>query len=518
MLGGSSGRNFLIYQRGTQSSYQKWVDAVGDETYTFENFLPYFEKSLKFTPPNNDLRPKKATHEFSTSALGTGNGPLSLSFPNWAYAFGTWATTAFSQIGIPLRREGFQNGGLLGHAYTMFTQNGDDMQRSSSETAFLRKALGNPNYYVYPLTMAKRILFDDDGGNGTKGRLTATGVVVETAGAEYAIAANREVILSAGVFGSPQLLQVSGIGPRDLLEPLGIPVMVDLPGVGQNMQDHIFFGIARGINAVTTSALGDPVFIAEQHRLFAEEANGLLTSSAADVLAWEKLPGAARQSLSNETKRYLDTFPKDWPDVEYVTFSAYLGDLSMPIAADPHDGTQYATVAAALAVPRSRGSVNITSSDVSTMPVIDPRFLTEKADMEVAVAGFRRMREFWNASSIEPLLTGDEAFPGVSVTDEYDSIEAWIRKSFMTVYHGSCTCAMGKASDPYAVVDPQGRVYNVDGLRVVDASAFPLLPPGHIQSTVCKYFPHFISPNSIASLPPPLPSFSFLSSSVTLLI
>ncbi|XXG99352.1 hypothetical protein Hte_005689 [Hypoxylon texense] len=340
----------------------------------------------------------------------------------------------------------------------MSTQNGDDMLRSSSETAFLRKPLASPDYYVYPLTLAKKVLFDT---SNTIGHPTATAVTVDTAGAE-------EIILSAGVIGSPQLLQLSGVGPSGLLEPLGIPVVVDLPGVGQNMQDHIFFGITRGVSATTASALGDPSFFAEQNRLFAEEATGLLTSAGVDLLAFENLTGVARDSLGRETTEYLDTFPDDWPDVEYAAFSAYFGDISVPVAADPHDGTQYATVAAVLAAPRSRGSVNLTSADATAMPTIDPRFLMDEADIEVAVAGFKR------------------AYPGADAGDDYGSIEASIRRNFTTVYHGSCTCAMGKIDDPYAVVDPQERVYNVERLRVVDAAAFPLLPPGHIQSTVRK--------------------------------
>jgi choline dehydrogenase len=232
MLGGCSARNFMIYQRPTDGCMDKWADQVGDTSYTFDNLLPFFEKSVKFTPPNQKLRATNSTPTYSTSTLGTKNGPLSVTFPNWAYAFSSWATRAFSQIGIQVRKEGFQNGGLLGQAYSMFTIDSQTMIRDSSETAFLRRSLKDPTFYVYPLTQGKKIIFD-------AASKQATGVLVNTLGAQYTISARKEVILSAGVIGSPQLLQVSGVGPAQLLQSLNIPVVADRPGVGQNMQDHV---------------------------------------------------------------------------------------------------------------------------------------------------------------------------------------------------------------------------------------------------------------------------------------
>ncbi|KAI0003891.1 glucose-methanol-choline oxidoreductase [Xylariaceae sp. FL0662B] len=477
MLGGCSARNFLIYQRGTEGSYKMWADKVGDDSYAFESFLPYFEKSLNFTPPNQELRAKNATPDYDASVLGPGSraGPVSVTFPNWGYAFPTWATKAFSQIGI-LPRKGFLSGGLLGQAWAMFTIDATTMARSSSETAFLQHSLSDPNYYVYPLTLAKKVLFDDS--------KKATGVLVETGGFEYTISARKEVILSAGVFGSPQLLQVSGIGPAKLLNSLKIPVIADRPGVGRNMQDHIFFGIAHGVDVVTASSLGNPEFYAEQTRLFDEKAEGLLTSPASDMLGWEKLPNKTRSGLSNRTRSILATdYPADWPEIEYIAFSAYYSNGSVISRSDPQDGTAYATLGVALCTPQSRGSVTITSADARDKPDIDPGFLTDRADIEVVIGGFKRAREFWKSRALHGLLVGEESYPGLDVQTDAQ-IEAVIRRSFQTVYHGSCTCAMGKANDTDAVVDAQARVYGVKGLRVVDAAAFPLLPPGHPMATV----------------------------------
>jgi choline dehydrogenase len=484
MLGGCSARNFMIYHRGTEGAYQKWADMVGDDSYKLENFLPYFEKSLNFTPPRDDLRMQNATPEYDVSVLGDGyggSGSLGLSYPNWAYAFATWASKAFAQMGMPMRGDGFNSGGLIGHAYATFTVDGKTMTRSSSETAFLRHSLDDPNYFVYPLTTAKKVLFDES--------KTATGVHVDTDGAEYTISARKEVIMAAGAVGSPQLLQVSGVGPAALLESLGIQVVADRPGVGHNMEDHIVFGISQGVNVITASHLGNEAFRHEQERLYQESESGMMTSAAADLLGWEKLPNNTRAaSLSNSTLSILSReYPADWPEVEYIAFSAWFGNASVLTSGDPQDGTAYSTMGVALAAPRSRGSVTITSPDAAVPPAIDPRYLTDRADVEVAVAGFKRARQFWHQSSLEGLLVGGEAYPGAGVQTDAE-IEAHIRENFNTVYHGSCTCAMGPKDDPDAVVDTQGHVYGVQGLRVVDASAFPLLPPGHPQSTVCKYW------------------------------
>ncbi|KAI0872389.1 glucose-methanol-choline oxidoreductase [Hypoxylon argillaceum] len=474
MLGGCSARNFMIYHRGTNGSYQKWADMVGDDSYTFENLLPYFEKSVHLSPPRNDLRLKNATPEYDPKVFG--NGSLGVSYPNWAYAFPSWATKAFSQIGLPIRREGFNSGGLIGQSYASFTIDGETMIRSSSETAFLQNSLNSPNYVVYPLTNAKQVLFDN--------KKRATGVRVDTAGRQYTLSARKEVIMAAGAIGSPQLLQVSGIGPSKLLQSHNIQVIADLPGVGQNMQDHVIFGVTQGVNLVTASnLLGDPVFAQEQTQLYDDKAAGLLTSPGVDFIAWEKLPNNTRGGLSNSTRAVLDSeYPADWPELEYLTLSAWYGNASV-LTYDPMDGVAYSTIGVALITPRSRGSVNIVSADAANPPAIDPRFLTDRADIEVVIAGFKRARQVYSQSSLKGLLVGDEAYPGSGVKTDAE-IEAFIRRDFNTVYHGSCTCSMGRRGDPQAVVDTQGRVYGVQGLRVVDASVFPFLPPGHPQATV----------------------------------
>ncbi|KAI0413267.1 putative glucose-methanol-choline oxidoreductase [Xylaria grammica] len=473
MLGGSSGRNYMAYQRGTVGSYRMWADIVGDSSYEFSNFLPYFMKSVNFTGPS-DARFANSTPKFDPTTVGNkpASGPLSVTFSHYAQAFASWTTKGLQQIGIPVI-DGFQSGKLLGQSYSMFTINADTMYRESSETSFLRRGLRYPDLFVYQLTQGKKVIFDGK---------TAKGVVVDTQGLEYTLYARKEVILAAGVFGSPQLLMVSGVGPGQILKQLGIPVVADRPGVGQGMQDHIIFGITYRVNAPTLSALHDPTFAAEQASLY-EKAIGMYCSPGTDVLGWEKVPEPLRHAMSNNTLAALKDYPADWPEVEYISTSAYVGFQENSRLGAPTDGANYATQAISLVAPRSRGYVSIQSKDTAVPPLINPNHLTDRADVEVSVAAFKRTREFWQTDAMREFSIGDEAFPGRNYSTDAQ-IEDIIRRSYNTIFHGACTCAMGKANNPMSVLDSKARVYGVTGLRVVDASSFPLLPPGHPQSTV----------------------------------
>lgn len=472
-FGGGSARNFMVYQRGTEGSYQNWADEVGDDSYTWSKFLPWFQKSVHFVPPNMDARPANSTPVYDEQIVGS-DGPVSAAYPNWPQAIATWVVEGLKAIGMPVI-PGFNSGKLIGQTYATFSIDGKTMLRSSSSTAYLQPKLGNTDLYLYHLTLAKKIVFDDE--------KRATGVVVNTMGAQYTLKANKEVILSAGVFNSPQLLMVSGVGPAKTLRKLHIPVVADRPGVGQNLQDHIYYGITHRINAITFSSLINPEFAAEQKALFQANATGIYTNPTADVIGWEKIPAHLRKGWSKKTHDALAKYPEDWPEAEYISLGSWLGEDFDSRFADPADGYNYGTLVCAVVSSLSRGTVSISSADTSVQPIINPNSLTHQADIDVAVAAFKRAREFWSTDVMKELAIGEEIYPGPKVvTDE--QILASIRRSYNAIYHASCTNKMGKKNDPLAVVDPQTRVYGVKNLRVVDASAFPLLPPGHPQSTV----------------------------------
>lgn len=483
----------MVYQRGTVGSYQNWADAVGDQSYAWKNFLPFFQKSVTFTPPDKSLRFANSTPKYDAEAAAGGNkGPLSVTFSHYAQAFGTWATKGFQQIGIP-EIPGFLSGKLIGQSVSTFTINATTMHRDSSATSFLAHGLKNPALKVHPLTQAKRILFDDN--------KKATGVRVSTAGVSYVISARKEVILSAGCYGSPHLLMVSGVGPAATLEGLRIPVVADRPAVGQGMQDHLWVDISYRVNGVTLTALSnDPAFAAEQARLYNEHAAGLYTSPATDVIAWEKIPFSLRRNWSNETKTALAAYPADWPEVEYISISSYLGDMQDLRSPGPRDGFNYGSIGAVLIAPRSRGNLTITSADIKVAPLINPNFLSEQSDVDLMVASFKRMRQFYATQAMQSFVIGGEYYPGKEVATD-KQIENHIRRNLNTIWHSTSTCAMGRVNDTRTVVDSRARVVGVKGLRVVDASAFPLLPPGHPMATVCKsffwgdffFFPFFFS-------------------------
>lgn len=459
---------------------QKWADQVGDDSYEWDNFLPYYQKSVNFTAPNMDLRSANSTPAFvATEAANLpATGPLSVTWSNYAQAFGTWAIEGLVQIGIPVI-PGFLGGSLIGSSYPTFTLDAEKMTRESSETSFLRVGLQSSDLKVYTLSMAKKILFDES--------KTATGVLVETGGYPFTLTANKEVILSAGVFGSPQILLASGVGPAEELTPLGIEVIADRPGVGKGMQDHVFTGVGYRVNAPTISLLGnDPAFAAEQAALYENSpAAGMYTSPDTDVLGWEKIPNKYRSKWSHETQTALAEYPADWPEVEYIAISSFLGNQVIE-GTDPRDGYNYATMAIALVAPRSRGSLTITSPDTNVAPLIDPGFLTVKSDVDILVASVKRVREFYATDALQSFVIGDEYFPGANVSTDAQ-IEEFVRTSFNTIWHATSTCSMGRVNDTNTVVDSQARVLGVSGVRVVDAAAFPLLPPGHPMSTVCKF-------------------------------
>lgn len=216
----------MAYQRATKDSYEKWANMVGDQSYNFDQFLPFFEKSLDFTPPDETKRAANATPQYDRSSFGKGGGPLSVTFSNYAMAVSSFVQRGLQEIGIqPIN--GFTSGKLLGSSYVLETIQGSTQERESSETAFLAPALDRSNLVIYPLTLGKKVLFSSD--------KIATGIVVSTEGEKYTLSARKEIILSAGAFQSPQLLMVSGVGPAASLIKNNIPVVADRPGVGQNM-------------------------------------------------------------------------------------------------------------------------------------------------------------------------------------------------------------------------------------------------------------------------------------------
>jgi choline dehydrogenase-like flavoprotein len=462
----------MVYQRPDPGSLQRWANMVGDDSYTLDNWMPYYRKSVQFTPTNNDKRAANSSVVYDPTAFDAAGGPLQVTYPNYGSPWNTWMQRGLATIGLPQMVE-FNTGRLDGHAYCTTTINPKNMKRSSSQTSFIDEAKGRPNFRLYQLTMAKKILFDAD--------KRATGVKLGTG---VTLHVRKEVILSAGAFQSPQLLMVSGVGPAAELQKFNIPVIADRPGVGQNMTDHVFVSPSYRVNVQTFTRYANNILLIlwEFTTNFIPFAQGVLTDPVASYLGWERVP----QSLikSEQVAADLASFPSSWPHLEYISAPGYIGGFGNLLKDQPKDGYQYASILAAVVSPMSRGSVSLKSADAKHLPIIDPNWLTHPTDQAIAIAGYRRVRQAFQSDALAPVLAEkNEFFPGADV-DTDEEILKTIQDTLMTVWHASCTCRMGRTDDPTAVVDNKARVIGVQGLRVVDASSFALLPPGHPQSVV----------------------------------
>ncbi|EMD93796.1 hypothetical protein COCC4DRAFT_65990 [Bipolaris maydis ATCC 48331] len=468
-MGGSSALNTMSYHRGTVGSYQRWADLVGDQSYVFDKVLPFFKKSSTLTPPNLEKRnAPNATVRYDASAFDNSlRGPLQVSWANWVDPAQSWLVRALQDIGMKLSIKGLSSGVLDGGAWVPTTIDPKNATRSTSKSSYI-DTLASPSSgpVVYLRSQAGKVLFD----NGKK----ATGVAVTTNGKNYVLSAKKEVIISAGVFHSPQLLMLSGIGPADTLAEHSIPVVSSLPGVGQNLWDQIFLNVLRGFKVPNTGTyLSTPAQVAVALQQYYSNASGPY-SSAGGYLSFEKLPSKNRASFSSRTAKLLADFPKDWPEIEYIASGFPSGSQDYPTIG---------SISATLLTPLSRGNVTISSASISDPPVINLGWLTDPADGEVLVAAFKRVREAWNSRAIANYVVGPEIAPGDAVSSDADILK-FIKESAQPIWHASSTCAMGKSAMEGAVVDSKGQVFGVKGLRVVDNSVVPFSIPGHPQGTL----------------------------------
>jgi len=478
-IGGSSTRNFMIYQRGSKGSLDQWAELTGDPDWTFENRFSDYQKSVSFTAPKHDLRQELPEAEYDTRAFTQAHGPVQVSYPNMAQPFSKYMQLSLNEKGVPTAQD-FNRGNLSGVQYASTTIDPKNGHRSTSR-AFLTAAHSRDNLAVYTTALVKKILFDHASPP------TAQGIefVYTLTGLSETLEARKEVIISAGVFQSPQLLMVSGIGPRDQLEANNIPIRVESPNVGQGMQDHIFFGPTYPVHSIETLTriAAHPTHLASQFLNFTVNQLGPFTNNVADMISFERLDSSTLEQLGAQA---LAAYPADWPHLEYLSAPGLVSDfsnlLTLNVKAGLATGKEFVTILAALVAPQSRGSVRIVSDDASVPPLIDPGWLTDPVDQAVAVAAFKRTREFFSALAMQPILAGQEYLPGPACQSDQEILD-WIKHNLMTVWHASCTCSM-RTKDQGGVLDSHFRVYGVKNLRVVDASAFPMLPPGHPQSTV----------------------------------
>ena len=426
MIGGSSSMNAMLYVRGNSADYDGWAKdgAVG---WSYDEVLPYFRSLEDFSRGTDDYR-------------GTG-GPLHVTDHRSRTAMTQVIIDAAVEAGIPFN-EDYNGAHQEGVGYLQVTQK--DGKRWSAADAWLRPALSRKNLTVRTGVHALGVVIE-------AGR--ATGVSVWTGKGSEVVRAGREVILSAGSIGTPQLLMLSGIGPADHLDEMDLEVLVDNLNVGAHLQDHPLYLLNFETTAKGTLAEAEHP---KQLLNFLLRGRGMLTSTVAEGTAFF---------------RTYDQLAA--PDMQLHFGAAYFHNHGF----DTHDKPAYA-IAPTLVAPQSRGRVRLHSADPLEAPRILGNHLTERADIDAMILGVERTRDIAAQAALRP-FTGKEIHPGASVVGAA-AIEADLRRDTELIYHPTSTARIGPPET--GVVDSELRVHGVVGLRVVDASVFPTIPRGNTNA------------------------------------
>jgi len=434
-LGGSSAINAMLYVRGHAQDYNEWAD-LGCPGWSWQDVLPYFRRA-----ENNEL---------GDDALHGAQGPLQVSQQKAPRP----VTEAFVQAGEALqirRMQDFNRGdneGIGHYQVTQFHDPARNGERCSAAAGYLHPVMGRPNLSVLTRAQATKILFDNKSATGVEfrqGRTTKTAT------------ARCEVLLCGGAFNSPQLLQLSGVGRAQDLQPHGIEVRHDLPSVGQNLQDHLDFTLA--------------------YKTRDKDNFGISLTAGAKLLRegleWRRTGRSMIATPFAEGAAFLKTMPElDRPDVQLHFVISIVDDHARKL----HLG-HGVSCHVCLLRPKSRGTVSLASADPLAAPVIDPQFLAMREDLDGLMRGVRLTRRIMAQAPLADYLA-KELFIDAEPDDA--ALEGHIRARADTIYHPVGSCRMG--TDAQAVVDPELRVRGLRNLRVVDASVMPRLIGGNTNA------------------------------------
>jgi choline dehydrogenase len=432
VLGGSSSINGMVYARGHPLDFEQWEDE-GAKGWGYRNVLPYFRRAENFQGSADAYRGDAGP---LTTAYGYKRNPLYDAFIEAGREAGYGVSVDLNGE----RQEGF---GALGMTVK-------DGVRWSTANAYLKPAMKRPNLRVATHALATQIVF-----NGRR----ATGVQYKRRGREQTAMARREVILCGGPINSPQLLKLSGVGPAVELRALGIEVVADRAGVGENLQDHLEFTFQV--------ASEQPITLFSHTSLFRRA-----------LIGAEWLMRGRGLGASNHFE--AGGFIRSRAGVRYPDIQFHF--LPMAVA---YDGSKLARehgfqVHVGPMRSKSRGSVRLKSADPTDPPKIQFNYMSHPEDWIETRACVRLTREIIAQRAFDP-YRGREIMPGAGcVSDE--AIDAFVRDHVDTAYHPSCSCKMGSPADPFAVVDPKTRVIGVEALRVVDSSIMPSITNGNLNA------------------------------------
>ncbi|MEX2617827.1 MAG: GMC family oxidoreductase N-terminal domain-containing protein [Alphaproteobacteria bacterium] len=433
-LGGSSSINGMLYVRGNPADYDGWSQ-MGCRGWSYDDVLPYFKKSEDYRNGGDpDIRGK--------------GGVLKVEDYRTILPLTHYFVEAAKQAGYPFTPDynGRQQEGV---GYSQMTR--DVRFRASTAQTFLKEARSRPNLDVVTGAMATGLLFDGRKCVGVKFR--------RGNGPEEEVRVTREVVVSGGAINSPHLLQISGIGPADHLQSIGVAVRHDLPGVGRNLSDHFVTRISHRVrhDLMSINQLSRGLRVMGEAVKYALFANGALTFGVTSAMVFCR----SREGLSSPDLQLLFT-PASYSAAEIKTF-------------DKEPGI---TVAVCPVRPDSRGTILAKSGDPMERPAIRPNYLSADSDVLVIQSGIRQTRKILSAPAIAEISKGELA-PGPEV-DSFDTVKDYTHRNGNTIYHPVGTCKMGE--DPMAVVDSRLRVRGIAGLRVVDASVMPTVTTGNTNA------------------------------------
>lgn len=492
VLGGGSVINGMVYDRGSAADYDAW-EALGNKGWGWKGMEPYFKKGTNFQAPS-----EKVAEDFNITwdEQTYGKGPLTVSITDNQYddIKDYWA--AWKATGLHVSVDG-NNGEAYGPSWYANTMDATTGRRAHARYAYIDPISARTNLKILTKTTAQKIVFDD-----TKGKPKATGVEVtcDTTGQTYSVHVKKEVVLAAGAIQTPKLLQLSGIGPRSVLEAAGIDVRVELDAVGSNFQDHpyatVIFNTTTDTFPNQNALMSNATFNASAWEQYVETKTGPYTYARGNALAFISLPDMTEDSQAivkslneqqDETylpavysgnKKLLEGFARQREVIASIFERRDAAVAEFPV---PADGT-YGLVG--VEKPLSRGTVYLNASNPTGPPTVTYNAFVNPVDRVIMAIGLRFFRSVWARPELERFKIA-ETVPGPQYTTNEEIYDALLSQASLspTLAHPSGSCPM-MPEHAGGCVDDKLRVYGTNHLSIVDASIIPIIPSCHLQATI----------------------------------